>query len=115
MTSEDNRRRGRKSRNKGKRGERELANILKERGYTDARRGQQYSGKTGEADVVGIPGYHIEVKRVEQFHLWDALEQSTSDARAGEIPIVIHRKNQRPWVVVMSLDNFLTILPHEED
>ena len=52
------------SNNKGKNGERELATILREYGY-DSRRGQQYCGSNGDADVVGLPGVHIECKRVE--------------------------------------------------
>ena len=43
------------SREKGKRGELELARALRALGY-DCRRGQQYSGKNGDADVVGLPG-----------------------------------------------------------
>ena len=43
------------SRNKGAAGEREVAGILRGYGYK-ARRGQQYSGANGDADVVGLPG-----------------------------------------------------------
>lgn len=46
------------SRNKGAAGERELAGKLRDYGY-DARRGQQYSGANGDADVVGLPGIHL--------------------------------------------------------
>ena len=53
------------SRNKGAAGERELAKILREYGY-DCRRGQQYSGANGDADVVGLNGIHIECKRVQK-------------------------------------------------
>lgn len=53
------------SRSKGARGERELAEKLREYGYT-TRRGQQYSGANGDADVVGVEGLHIECKRVEK-------------------------------------------------
>lgn len=49
---------------KGKRGERELAAILKEYGYNEARRGQQYCGADGSADVIGLPGIHIEAKQL---------------------------------------------------
>ena len=49
------------SRAKGKAGERELAKKLREFGV-DARRGQQYSGANGDADVVGLQGVHIECK-----------------------------------------------------
>lgn len=54
------------SNQKGKKGERELAAILKSYGYEDSRRGQQYCGSNGDADVVGLPGIHIECKRVSR-------------------------------------------------
>lgn len=46
--------------------ERELANLLKDRYGYDCRRGQQFCGSNGDADVVGLPGIHIECKRVEK-------------------------------------------------
>lgn len=96
------------SRRKGKEGELELARILRDYGY-DARRGQQYSGATGDADVIGLPGIHIEVKRVEALNLSQAMEQSIRDARAGERPVVIHRKNNEKWKVTMSLMDFIEL------
>ena len=50
------------SKQKGARGERELSSKLKEYGYS-TRRGQQYCGANGDADVVGLNGVHIEVKK----------------------------------------------------
>lgn len=94
------------SREKGKRSELELAKFLREHGY-EARRGQQYSGATGEADVIGLPGVHIECKHVEKLNLDAALEQSVRDARAGETPVVIHRKNRQAWRITMYLEDFL--------
>lgn len=96
------------SRQKGARGERELAEKLREYGY-EVRRGQQYSGANGDADVVGVPGLHIECKRVEKLNLDDALSQSVRDARDGEIPVVMHRKNRTEWKVTMLLDDFMRI------
>lgn len=101
------------SREKGKRGEEELANYLKGKGY-DARRGQQYAGANGDPDVIGLPGIHIECKRVEKLNLDAALEQSVRDARAGEIPVVIHRKNRQPWRITMKLSDFLEVYGHEQ-
>lgn len=88
------------SRDKGKRGELEAAKLLQSYGY-DARRGQQFSGANGDADVVGLPGIHIEVKRVEKLNLETAMAQSISDARDGEIPVVMHRKNRSIWLMTM--------------
>jgi hypothetical protein len=97
------------SRSKGKRGELEVAHILKEHGYTDARRGQQYHGGGDSPDVRGLPGVHIEVKRVERLNLTEAYEQAFRDAADGEIPAVFHKRNREPWMVTVTLKDFLKL------
>ena len=99
---------GKMSRDKGKRGERELASKLKDYGF-DCRRGQQFNGADGSADVVGLPGIHIECKRVEKLNLYDAVSQSVSDSKDGELPAVFHRKNNCQWLVTMPLDLWMQI------
>ena len=94
------------SRAKGAQGERELARKLREYGY-EARRGQQFSGANGDPDVVGLEGIHIECKRVERLNLEDAMAQSRRDARDGEIPVVMHRKNHCEWLVTMTLEDWI--------
>lgn len=96
------------SRQKGKRGELEAAKVLKGYGY-DARRGQQFSGANGDADVVGLPGIHLEVKRVEKLNISEAMQQSIRDAREGELPVVMHRKNRETWLVTMPLRVFMVL------
>lgn len=96
------------SRNKGKRGELELARILREHGYK-GERGQQYHGGGDSPDVRGLPGIHIECKRVERLELTKAYEQSFRDAAAGEIPTVFHKKNREPWFATVSLEDFLKL------
>lgn len=96
------------SREKGKRGELEAARLLRSKGC-DARRGQQFSGANGDADVVGLPGIHIEVKRVEKLNIENAVEQSIRDAREDEKPIVLHRKNRRKWLVTMPFDEWIEL------
>lgn len=96
------------SRAKGAAGERELANELRKRGY-EARRGQQFCGSNGDADVVGLEGIHIECKRVERLNIHDAMAQSESDAREGEVPCVFHRKNRKEWLVTMRLGDWLNL------
>ena len=96
------------SRTKGKRGELEAAHLLKKYGY-DARRGQQFSGINGDADVVGLPGIHLEIKRVEKLNIDDALLQSIRDARENEIPIVMHRKNYAEWKVTMRFSDWIEL------
>lgn len=99
---------GKASRDKGKRGERELAGILRDYGY-DCRRGQQFCGSNGDADVVGLPGIHIECKRVERLDLYGAVEQAKRDAKEEELPVVIHRRNNCEWLVTMPLEEWMSM------
>lgn len=94
------------SRQKGARGERELRDIFRGWGYTDARRGQQYCGASGDADVIGLPDIHVECKRVERLDLYGAVTQAVSDARAGEMPAVFHRRDRREWLVTMPIEEW---------
>lgn len=100
---------GKASRDKGKRGERECAALLKAHGF-DARRGQQFNGSDGSADVVGLPGFHIEVKRTEALRIYEAMKQAEDDARDGEIPLVLHRRNREGWLAILKADDFLEMI-----
>lgn len=104
------------SKAKGKKGELELAKKLKEYGY-DTRRSVQYCGKAeeGQADIVGLPGIHIECKRVEKLNIYDAVNQAVDDSGKNDLPYgydlptVFHRKNKCEWLVTMTLDDWIQI------
>ena len=94
------------SKNKGKRGELEVAHILQDRGF-NARRSQQYSGATEDAaDVVGLPGYHLEVKRCENIRLMEWIRQAERDAKDGNVPLVVFRQSHEKWRVVLDFGKF---------
>ncbi|MBT6485276.1 MAG: hypothetical protein HOK71_11530 [Planctomycetaceae bacterium] len=96
---------GRRSRDKGKRGELEAAAEIRRIFGTDASRGRQFRGSDDSPDIVtGIEGVHFEVKRAEALRLYEALEQATADAGTN-IPVVLHRQNRRPWVLAVRLDD----------
>lgn len=96
------------SRAKGCRGERELAAVFREHGF-DSRRCQQYCGLNGDADVIGLPGIHVECKRVERLNIYEAMQQAERDAGEGETPAVFHRRNRESWLVTMTLDDFMKL------
>jgi hypothetical protein len=98
------------SRAKGKKGELEIAKILRETyGFENVKRGQQYSGINGDADIVGLPYMHCEVKRVENLNIEKALQQAKRDCKEGKIPAVFHRKNGEKWKVTLDLDDFMNL------
>lgn len=94
------------SKQKGKAGELELVHKLNELGFS-TRRTAQYNGKEqgSLADLVGIDGVHIECKRVEKLNIDNAYEQAVRDAD-GETPMVFHRRNRKPWLVTMSIEDW---------
>ena len=105
----------RMSRNKGKRGEREAAKELNRLFGLEARRAQQYCGDAGDADLIGIEGIHVEVKRVDRFHIHPALEQADSDRKAGETPLVLTRQNGKSWVACCYLEDLPKIIERLRD
>lgn len=102
------------SRDKGARGERELAGVLRHHGY-ETHRGVQYKGGPQSPDVEGLPHIHIECKRVERLDIYAAIDQSRRDAQgSGDLPAVFHRKNNCDWLVTMRLDDWMRIYKGEE-
>lgn len=99
---------GKMSREKGKRFEREVASRLRDEGY-DCKRGQQYCGANGDADVVGLPGIHIECKHVEKMSLYDWMAQAITDAKDWELPAVFHRKNNAELLVTMRFSDWIQL------
>lgn len=100
---------GKSSQAKGRRGERELAALLQQHGY-DVRPGEPLNyGK--EADLVGLPKIHVECKRCQQVRLETWMEQATKDAQRFQdgVPTIFHRKDRSPWLVTMSLENWLQL------
>lgn len=96
------------SRQKGASYERHVAGLFRSEGYK-ARRGQQYSGLNGDADVVGVPRIHIECKAVERLNLYDAIGQARRDSRDGELPVVIHKKNYCEDLVTMRFEDWIKL------
>ena len=94
------------SKQKGARFERLLASKFREYGY-EARRGQQYCGANGDADVVGLPYIHIEAKHQERMSLYDWMDQAKRDARIGEYPVVFHKKNNADILVTMTFKDWM--------
>ena len=113
------------SREKGKRGERQWRDELRANGYA-ARRGQQFAGSPDSPDVVcdGLPWIHFEVKAVERLRIHDAMDQAIHDCRGSmaegrgpdgevrrqKVPVVVHRKNFRLWLVTMEAETFFQFL-----
>lgn len=96
------------SRNKGANFERKLAHVLTDYGF-ECRRGQQYCGANGDADVVGLPKIHIEAKAVERLNIYDAMNQAKRDKREDEIPVVMHKKNRQNILVTMELSDWMEL------
>lgn len=99
---------GRGKRNKGAAGEREVAGILKDQLGFEVKRnlGQARDG----ADDITIQKFRIEVKRQETLKVDVWSKQVEDCSQAGEVPVLIYRRNGQPWRVCLKLDDFIPML-----
>lgn len=99
----------RASRDKGLKGEREVAAIY-------AAAGLVVRGLEGGGDhlVVGAPAaglvLHSEVKRQETARPWLWWEQATEEAPPGTIPVVAFRRNRSRWLAMIDLEQLAKLL-----
>lgn len=104
------------SRQKGKRGELAFRDLLRERGYAEARRGQQFAGGPDSPDVVGGPkGFHFEVKFRETHQPWEAMAQAEKERRHCDVPVVAMKKNGKQWLIVLREIDFFHLLRCSEN
>lgn len=101
------------SKKKGNAGELELLHLLEEHGLDVRRNDQRYVGGVDNPDislmVEGQP-VHLEVKRCERLSLYEAMEQAEHDANGHALPVVVHRRNRKQWLVVLRLEDVLRAL-----
>ena len=99
---------GKPSQRKGAEGERELARVLEAEGYHLERGGYCFGEKP---DLEGLPGIHVEVKRVERLNVLEAMKQAAGDAEKFQdgLPAVYHRRNRSPWLVTMCLNDWMEL------
>ena len=91
------------SNTKGKAGERELAAKLSTMFRREVFRSQQYCGANHDADLLGLPGIHIECKRVESMDLYRWLKQAWAEVGPPDVAAVFHRRNKEAWIVSVAL------------
>lgn len=99
---------GKMSQRKGRSGEYELANILRDVYGYEVKRGSVF---LHQSDMVGLMGIHPEVKRVEHLNIHTAMEQAKKEAeiRKDGLPTVFHRKNRTEWLVTMTLTDWIDL------
>lgn len=99
---------GKSERNKGARGEVELAHILRDQYGYEVKRGMVF---LNQSDMIGLSGIHPEVKRVERLNIWEAMRQAVLEAgkRHDGLPTVFHRRNRSEWLVTMRLVDWIDL------
>lgn len=103
------------SRTKGASGEREVARILAdELGIQMVRNLAQ--ARNGGSDLIGLPGWSVEVKRAKAVtagmvgEWWTQAEAQA--IREGKRPALAYRADRQPWRVALRLGDLIPALPH---
>lgn len=106
---------GRRSRNKGANGERELANLLRSHGIEAQRTAPLQAGKDStDADVLAFDGIFLEVKRRERLEM-EAWCKEAESVAGERIPVVAWRRNNQPWRVSLPLTSFIELYHQAND
>jgi hypothetical protein len=102
---------GRMARNKGARGENELAAILSdELGFVVKRKlGQARDG----ADDIEVGKFRIEVKRRETLAIMQWCRQIEACTPKDQVPLVVFRQNGEEWRVVMRMKDLIPLMREE--
>lgn len=108
---------GKASRDKGKRGEREVVAIFRDAGCDRAKRTAplQAAGLDhGDADVFIGDGFHVEVKYQETLRLPAWLRQLDRDTQGDDHGILAFRRSRERWRAVVPL-SLVSVLIQETD
>jgi hypothetical protein len=101
---------GRKSRQKGKRGELEVVHLLKAAGLEARRTGQDQAHQAMEKPGdVELEGWNVEVKRRGRMTLnvvREGLAQASDAALISETPVVFWRGDREDWLVTMDAEDW---------
>jgi len=94
--------------------ERARARDLNMAGFTDARRGQVFNG---EPDIVGVPGWHFEVKNHKKTQItawWDQAEKDAAKRKDGVPVVVFHLPGRNKPMALITWKTFLKLISEEE-
>jgi len=104
--------RGRRNRQRGQEGEREVANLLTESLGIEVKRllGQE---RDMGADI-STPPYRWEIKRRKRIGLvYDWMDEANASLKQGERPVVCFRADGKKWIVAIPIDEFIKLIREE--
>lgn len=96
------------ARTKGHQFERDIVNILKDRGY-DARRNLSQT-REGGGDIK-LPRWMFECKRYARIgNVYQWLDQAITGAQGIQKPVVVAKADRKEEIVIMRLSDFLEVM-----
>lgn len=101
---------GRKSRDKGAAGEREVIRLLR-RVWPAAERNLDQVRETSGRDVTGTPGWVVQVKRLAKAPAVEAmLREAQGEVGPDESAVLVIRGDRGEWLAVTYLDEYLDLV-----
>jgi hypothetical protein len=104
-----------RERRKGKAGELEVVNVLRDAGWPAAARTSDGRAQAGRGDIAGGPaGIVFEVRRTERVDVWRGLGDARGHAVNGELPVLAFRRSRGGWYAAVPLEELLALLRERE-
>lgn len=102
---------GKMQRTKGSSFERDIVNVLKDRGYEASRNLTQTRDGGGDID---LPRWLLECKRYAKIAVYTWLKQAIKAARPGQIPVVIARADKEEAIAILKFTDFMELMDAKE-
>lgn len=102
------------SRTKGRAGEQEIARILRDTLNLEITRNWAEQAHHGGADILGVPGWCIEVKRAKRYlgDWWRQTEEQADSILAK--PALLYRLDRKQWVAEVRGKDVISELEDED-
>ena len=98
------------SRRKGAASERDACRLWQEAGFPFAKRNlTQYQERSGR-DIENTEPFVCQVKCGKNINVWKALAEAEAEAKEGEIPLAMVRRDRGEWTVVISWKEFARVI-----
>lgn len=81
--------------------------MWREIGYPEARRKlSQYQERCG-VDLENTGNFKVQVKSGKRIDVWKALQEAEKESKAGDMPLVMAKKDRFGWIVVLNWIDFV--------
>lgn len=85
--------------------------ILQDHGFRAQRTAPLQAAQGSlDADVIGVEGHALEIKRCERVEIDKWCAQIETASKPTDVPCVVWRRSRQPWRIALPFEDFLALV-----